>query len=83
MFIKAHHKIFFIIGSRFSIIDNKIEVFSVTRLYTYATSFLQDRRQNILYLTAERSEDGTRTFQIVPGQPFQTAIVDVNFLSKP
>lgn len=55
------------------LIDNKIEVFSVTHLHTYATSFLQDGQQDVLYLTAERSEDGTRTFQIVPGQPLQTA----------
>lgn len=56
-----------------ALIDNKIEVFSVTHLYTYAISFLQDGRQDVLYLTAQRSEDGTRTFQIVPGQPLQTA----------
>ncbi|QEY35064.1 DNA mismatch repair protein MutS [Caproiciproducens galactitolivorans] len=56
-----------------ALIDNKIEVFSVTHLYTYAISFLQDGRQDVLYLTAQRSEDGTRTFQIAPGQPVQTA----------
>lgn len=56
-----------------ALIDNEIEVFSVTHLYTYAISFLQDKRQDVLYLTAQRSEDGTRTFQIVPGKPLQTA----------
>lgn len=56
-----------------ALIDNKIEVFSVTHLYAYAISFLQDGRQDVLYLTAQRSEDGTRSFQIVPGKPLQTA----------
>ena len=56
-----------------ALIENKIEVFSVTHLYTYAVSYLQEKRQDILYLAAQRLEDGARTFQIVPGQPLQTA----------
>lgn len=56
-----------------ALVENKIEVFSVTHLYTYAVSFLQEKRQDILYLMAQRLEDGARTFQIVPGLPLQTA----------
>lgn len=56
-----------------ALIENRIEVFSVTHLYTYAVSFLQEERPDILYLTAQRLEDGARTFRIIPGQPLQTA----------
>lgn len=56
-----------------ALIENKIEVFSVTHLYTYAVSFLEKQGQKILYLRAQRLDDGSRTFRIIPGQPLQTA----------
>lgn len=54
-----------------ALIDNNIEVFSVTHLYTYAVSFLDDDKAE--YLRAERLEDGERTFRIVSGEPLETA----------
>jgi DNA mismatch repair ATPase MutS len=54
-----------------ALIENSVEVFSVTHLYTYATSFLGDEETQ--YLRAQRLENGERTFKVVPGEPLQTA----------
>jgi DNA mismatch repair ATPase MutS len=54
-----------------ALIDNNVEVFSVTHLYTYATAFLGDHKTQ--YLRAQRLENGERTFKVVPGEPLQTA----------
>jgi len=54
-----------------ALIENGVEVFSVTHLYTYAVSFLAD--ETTQYLRAQRLESGERTFKIVPGEPLQTA----------
>lgn len=52
-------------------LDNGIEVFSVTHLFTYAISFHDEPKTQ--YLVAERKDDETRTFQIIAGEPKQTA----------
>lgn len=54
-----------------ALLDNGIEVFSVTHLYTYAMAF--SGTPHTQYLRAQRLEDGTRTFRVVPGEPTQTA----------
>lgn len=54
-----------------ALVENGVEVFSVTHLYTYATAFLGDKETQ--YLRAERLENGERTFKVVPGEPLQTA----------
>ncbi len=54
-----------------ALIENDIEVFSVTHLYTYAASFLSDGETQ--FLRAQRLENGERTFKVVPGEPLQTA----------
>ncbi|MGC4018852.1 MAG: hypothetical protein QM793_06285 [Muricomes sp.] len=54
-----------------ALIENGVEVFSVTHLYTYAVSFLGDGE--VQYLRAQRLENGERTFKIVPGEPLHTA----------
>lgn len=54
-----------------ALIENGVEVFSVTHLYTYAAAFLEDNETQ--YLRAQRLENGERTFRIVPGEPLQTA----------
>ncbi len=54
-----------------ALIENGIEVFSVTHLYTYAAAFLGDRR--VQYLCAQRLENGERSFRVVPGEPLKTA----------
>ncbi|QGU00132.1 MutS domain protein, family 4 [Candidatus Syntrophocurvum alkaliphilum] len=54
-----------------ALVENGVEVFSVTHLYTYATAFLGDK--NTQYLRAQRLENGERNFKLVPGEPLQTA----------
>jgi len=54
-----------------ALVENGIEVFSVTHLYTYAAAFLGDEETQ--YLRAQRLENGERTFKVVPGEPLQTA----------
>lgn len=54
-----------------ALIENGVEVFSVTHLYLYAAAFLDD--QTTQYLRAQRLEDGGRSFKIVAGEPLQTA----------
>ena len=53
------------------LIDSQVEVFAVTHQYTYASSF--SNVKGVLYLRANRLEDGTRTFKIVEGEPLVTA----------
>lgn len=54
-----------------ALIENDVEVFSVTHLYTYAVSFKGSSITQ--YLRAQRLENGERTFKLVPGEPMQTA----------
>ena len=54
-----------------ALIENGVEVFSVTHLYTYAVAFLDNKATQ--YLRAERLKSGERTFKVVPGKPLQTA----------
>lgn len=51
--------------------ENSIEVFSVTHLYMYASSFINGK--NVQFLRAQRLENGERTYKIEEGIPLQTA----------
>lgn len=50
---------------------NRIEVFSVTHLFTYASAL--QNRPGVQALRAQRLDNGDRTFCIVPGLPTETA----------
>lgn len=54
-----------------ALVDNQVEVFSVTHLYAFAEAFRDYPK--VCYLRAQRLEDGERTFRIMPGEPLQTA----------
>ena len=54
-----------------ALIDSNVEVMSVTHMYIYAVSFLND--SGTLYLRAQRRENAERTFKIIPGEPTETA----------
>lgn len=56
-----------------ALIENKIEVFSVTHLFTYAETFYQMHLPDSVFLRAERLENRDRTFKITEGEPLQTA----------
>lgn len=52
-----------------ALIDRGIKVFFVTHLYAFAESFIAQSRSDVVFLKAERKEDGRRTFRIIPGRP--------------
>ena len=54
-----------------ALVENGVEVFSVTHLYTYACAFLES--ENTYFLRAQRLTDGERTYKMVQGLPMQTA----------
>ncbi len=54
-----------------ALIENDVEVFSVTHLYTYAVALLGDKQAQ--FLRAQRLDNGERTFKVVPGEPLHTA----------
>jgi DNA mismatch repair ATPase MutS len=54
-----------------ALVENGIEVFSVTHLYPYAAAF--SGTPDTQCLCAERLKEGTRTFHVVPGSPTQSA----------
>ena len=54
-----------------ALVESGVEVFTVTHLYSYAASELDN--PEAVFLRAERLENGERTFRIVPGEPFVTA----------
>ncbi|MHB1151167.1 MAG: MutS-related protein [Eubacteriales bacterium] len=56
-----------------ALIENGIEVFSVTHLFTYAETFYKMHLTDSEFLRAERHENGDRTFKIIEGKPLQTA----------
>ncbi|HBR01821.1 MAG TPA: hypothetical protein DD738_04350 [Ruminiclostridium sp.] len=54
-----------------ALIENDVELFSVTHLYAYAAAFLGEKQSQ--FLRAQRLDGGERTFKVVPGEPLQTA----------
>jgi len=54
-----------------ALIDKRVEVFSVTHLYTYASSFIGDLRAQ--FLQAQRLDNGERTFKLIAQEPKETA----------
>ena len=53
--------------------DSGVKVIFVTHQYEFARSYYEEDRDDVLYLRAERLEDGTRTFRIIEGKPLQTS----------
>ena len=56
-----------------ALLDEKVQVFFVTHLYTFARKLYERKAENILFLRAERLPDGTRTFKMIEGEPLQTS----------
>ena len=48
-------------------------MFFVTHMYDLARTLYENRRKEAVFLRAERLEDGTRTFRILPGAPLPTS----------
>lgn len=56
-----------------ALLEKHIKVFFVTHQYELAHGFYRQRRQDALFLRAEREPDGTRTFKLIEGEPLQTS----------
>jgi DNA mismatch repair ATPase MutS len=53
--------------------ERRVIVYYVTHQYEFASGFPPESQANILFLLAERLDDGSRTFKIMPGTPLQTS----------
>jgi DNA mismatch repair ATPase MutS len=56
-----------------ALLERHIKVFFVTHLYEFAHRFSAKRRENAIFLRAERQPDGTRTFKLIKGEPLETS----------
>ncbi len=56
-----------------ALLDKQIKVFYVTHLYDFADRFCGKKRENAIFLRAERETDGGRSFRILEGDPQQTS----------
>ncbi len=51
----------------------RVKVVFVTHLYTFARMWYEAGREDTWFLRAERLSDGTRTFRMITGEPFDTS----------
>ncbi len=56
-----------------ALVESGITVFFVTHMYKLASDFYNAKRKDVLFLRAQRKEDGTRTFRIIEGAPLKTS----------
>jgi DNA mismatch repair ATPase MutS len=56
-----------------ALVEKRIKVFFVTHLYAFAHRFYDQQLENVMFLLAERRNDGGRTFKLVEGEPLQTS----------
>jgi DNA mismatch repair ATPase MutS len=56
-----------------ALLEKGIKVFFVTHQYEFAHRFYDQKLENAIFLRAERQADGTRTFKLVEGEPWQTS----------
>jgi DNA mismatch repair ATPase MutS len=56
-----------------ALLESRVKVFCVTHMYDLAGGFHRRNMANAVFLRAERRDDGTRTFKIVPAAPLPTS----------
>jgi len=56
-----------------ALLKKRIRVFYVTHLYEFSKIFFDGKRQDALFLRAERQPDGSRTFQLSVAEPLETS----------
>ncbi len=56
-----------------ALIERRIKVFFVTHQYEFAHGLDEKHMPNVLFLRAERQQDGARTFKITEGSPLPTS----------
>jgi DNA mismatch repair ATPase MutS len=61
-----------------ALLEKHIKVFFVTHLWDLAHGFYDKEMENVIFLRAERQQDGSRTFKLSKAKPLQTSYgVDV------
>ncbi len=56
-----------------ALVEKQVKVFFVTHSYTLTHGYYDQRRDTMLFLCAERKQDGIRTFKLVEGEPLETS----------
>lgn len=56
-----------------ALVDSGVRIAFVTHLNAYAEALFQEHRPDCVFLRAERLDNGTRTYRIVPGPPMETS----------
>ncbi len=56
-----------------ALVEAHVRVFFVTHLHAFARSLFDRRMDGTLFLRADRSDDGTRTFLLSAGEPLETS----------
>ncbi len=56
-----------------ALLEHGVRVVFVTHLVEFARGWFEARRDDTLFLRAERRPDGTRTFRMVEGEPLETS----------
>lgn len=59
-----------------ALLERKIRVLYVTHFYEFPLWFYVNRPSSTVFLTAERKEDGTRTFKVRAGVPLETSFAE-------
>lgn len=56
-----------------ALLERHIKVFFVTHLYAFARGLYEKKKEELLFLQAERRADGGRTYKVLAGEPLQTS----------
>ena len=56
-----------------ALLERQIKVIFVTHMYEFVKEYFEKKDDTLLSLLAQRSENGERTFKIVPGSPLKTS----------
>lgn len=56
-----------------ALLEGGIRVFFVTHLYEFAHRLFETRREEAVFLRAEREENGERSYKLLQGEPLQTS----------
>lgn len=55
-----------------ALLERRTRLVFVTHLFEFARALLEENREDVVFLRAERNDDGTRTFRLVAGAPLET-----------
>lgn len=59
-----------------ALLERRVKVFCVTHMYDFSHGIFAARRDDAIFLRAERLPDGTRPFKLVGGEPLETSYGD-------